>query len=352
MSGSDRPDWRDDIRVVRTYRYALGATLSVAIAMGIDWQLSYVAPVLTINLLGSGKPRPSVKLFVGIVGVLGLLGILGMLLSSALLPYPGVFLLVDGLVVYLLYYAAGRGASSTAIALLLIGATVIPVVGLQSIEVSSVVAEGLVWGAVVALGVVLLSHVLIPDPPLSSDAEAQAEAEATAVRPSARYAAEFARLNTLVVYPLVCFFFITGSTAVIVLVFAAFLSVRPDMASGVQAGKALLVGNAMGGLTAVIMYEMLVMMPQFPFFLLLTLLGGLYFGWRTFRGDPKGPLWTMAFQTAILVVASTTSMYGDADAKAFTRVVQIGTAVVYLVVAFRIVPLGRIKALSEPAHAT
>ena len=345
MSGSG---WRADPRAVRTFRYALGATLAMAMAMGIDWQLSYLAPVLTINLLGSGKPRPNAKQVAGIVGALALAGLVGIVLSVVLLPYPVVFLLVDGLAVYLLYFAAARGAPPMGVALLVIGVTVIPVVALQAIEVSVAVAQGLVWGAIVALCVVWLVHALIPDPPAATAAAAKEESRAAAI-PSRRAAAEWARMNTLVVYPLLCYFFFSGSTAVIVLVFVALLSVRTDAASGMRAGKALVVGNAMGGLAAVVMYELLVMVPQFPFLLLLTLLGGLYFGGRTFSGRGKGPLWTMAFQTAILVVASTTSLYGSADAKAVTRVVQIGIAVGYLVVAFQLV--GHLQRLRAPARA-
>ncbi|MGD8867821.1 MAG: DUF2955 domain-containing protein [Gemmatimonadales bacterium] len=35
-----------DSRTVRIFRYALGSTVAMALAMGFDWQLSFLTPVL------------------------------------------------------------------------------------------------------------------------------------------------------------------------------------------------------------------------------------------------------------------------------------------------------------------
>jgi hypothetical protein len=319
----------------------------MALAMGIDWQLAYLTPVLAINLLGTGRPRPSAKFMVGVPLALGVVGLFGVVLSSALLSYPVVFLLVDGLIVYLLYYAVALGRPPMLVALVLIGATVIPVVGLMSSALAVAVAKGLVMGAGGALIVVWVAHTLFPDPP---EGEREAAGEGSGPSPvlGREEAATWAGVTTLVIFPLVCFFFLTGSTAVIVLVFVAMLSVRLDTQSGVRAGKALIVGNLLGGLVSILMYELLVIVPQYGFMLILTLLGGLIFGGRTFSGAKTGPLWTMAFQTAILIVASTTSIFGEADAKAVTRVVQISAAVGYIVLAFSVIPhLMRRKAVAN-----
>ena len=344
---SVRGGWRNDPRAVRTFRYALGATLAMALSMGIDWQLAYLTPVLTINLLGSGGPRPSLKFLATVPVVIGLVALAGVVISASLLSYPVVFLIIDGLAIYLLYYAAARGAPQLLVALVLIGLTVIPVVSLLSPGLAVAVAGGLFLGTVGAVFTVWVAHFLIRDPPGGGPAQAGGRASGSPEL-TPEEAATWAGVTTLVIYPAVCFFYLTGSTAVIVLVFIAMLSVRLDPASGARAGKALVIGNAMGGLLSIVMYELLVIMPQYGFMLLLTLLGALYFGGRTFSGARTGPLWTMAFQTAILIVASTTSLYGDANAKAFTRVLQIGVAVGYVTLAFTVIPhLMRRKALSN-----
>ena len=50
-----------DLRTVRVLRYATGAALAMAVAMGIDWQLSYLLPVLSLSFLASPDPCPTLK---------------------------------------------------------------------------------------------------------------------------------------------------------------------------------------------------------------------------------------------------------------------------------------------------
>jgi hypothetical protein len=303
--------------------------------MGIDWRLAYLTPVLTCSLLGSPGPRPTAKMAVGFIGVVAVASAVGVGLSALLLPYPAAFLLIEGLVLFLLFYAGGRGAPALVIALLLISCTVIPVVALQSIVLALAAGQGLVWAAVGAMSVTWVAHVLVPQPPAISIPGA---AEKGRGGRSPTKALAVARLNTMVVYPVVYLYFVTGMTSVLVLVFICLLSMQPDVSSGVKAGKALIAGNVMGGLAAVVVYELLVMMPQFGFLLLLTLLGGLAFGGKLFSAAPTAPLFGMAYSTMLLIVGSSTSMFGDADSKAWTRVIQITVAVVYLVVAVHVVP--------------
>ena len=60
----------------------------------------------------------------------------------------------------------------------------------------------------------------------------------------------------------------------------------------------------------------------------------LLFGLGLFSESKWAPLFGMAFSTVLIIIGSTTSSFGDAGAKATTRVIQITLAVVYAVVAF------------------
>lgn len=348
--------WRTDIRVIRTLRYAIGSTLAVALALGIDWRLSYLTPVLALSFLGPPAPRPTAKIAVGFVGIVGVASGVGVAVSALLLPYPEVFLLLEGLMLFLLFYAGARGVQPLLVAMLLIALTVIPVMGLLAMKLAVAVAKGLVLGAIGAIFVVWLAHLLLPDPSsrgLASapgDSSKGSEAESKPPAPSRQEAAAVAGLNTLVVFPVVFLYFVLGLTSVLILVFIALLSMQPDFKAGVKAGKALIVGNLMGGLAAIVTYELLVMVPQFGFLLLLTLIAGLYFGGKLFSGAPAAPLFGMAFSTMLLVIGSTTSMYGEAGAKAWERVIQITIAVVYLVVAFGLIQ--RLRRETEASDAT
>ncbi len=324
--------WRADPRTVRIFRYAIGSTLAVAVAMGIDWQLSFLTPILALSFLGSPAPRPALRAIVTFIGVVAVAGLVGVLVSATLLTYPIVFLLVEGLLLFLLFY-------------------VIPVMALQSMVLAIALAKGLVMGAAGALAIVWLAHVLIPDPPSGEvRAPAAAAGGAKPAPPSPQQCVTRAWLNTAVVFPVVAFYLFTGLTSVLILVMIALLSMQPDVSKGYKAGIALITGNLMGGIAAIVTYELLVMVPEYAYLILLTLLASLFFGGRLFSGTPKAPLFGMAFSTLLLVVLSTTSSFGEADAKAWTRVVQITIAVIYLVVAFGTIRVLRRK--PETTHAT
>ena len=84
------------------------------------------------------------------------------------------------------------------------------------------------------------------------------------------------------------------------------------------------------------LYQLLVIMPSFAFLLLLTLLAGLLFGARAFSDRPTAKLFSMAYTTLLLVIASVTAGgSGDdgAGSKVYTRVTQIIVAVVWVVLA-------------------
>jgi len=323
-----------DLRAVRTFRYAVGTTLAVALAMGVDWVLSYLTPMLALTFLAPPAQRPNPKMLVGFIGIVAVASMAGVAMSGAILMYPVAFLLVEGLILFLLFYRHARGAPPMLTMWLMIAVTVIPVVALQSMDLTLAVARGLVVGSAVAMAVVWLAYVLIPDP---ADAEPGAPSRASPKEkpapPSSDICMSRAAVNTIVVFPVVAMFLYLGLTSVLILVFVALLSMQPDIATGKRAGKALIVGNLMGGVAAIIVFELLVMVPELLFLLLLTLIVGLWFGGRLFSETPTGPLFGQAFSTMLLVVLSATSAFGEADAKAWTRVLQITVAVVYLVAA-------------------
>jgi len=323
--------WTDPA-TIRTFRYAFGSTLALALALGIDWQLSYLAPVLALSFLGSPAPRPDLKTVVGFLGIVTVASLLGVAFSALVLPYPMAAMLLVWLALFLLFYWNLRGGHPLLITMLLLSVTVIPVVGLMSMRLALAVAQGLVVAAAVALFVVFIAHTAIPDRP--GPGEQAASAGSKPAPSSPHEAAARATLNTVGLFPLVAAFFFFQLSSVLILVFAILLSMQPDMSKGFAAGKALVIGNVMGGLAAIAMYELLVMVPQFGFLILLTLFAGLWFGRRLFGGGRAAPLFGMAFSTLILVIGSTTSSYGDAGAKAWTRVLQITLAVLYLVLAF------------------
>jgi hypothetical protein len=120
----------------------------------------------------------------------------------------------------------------------------------------------------------------------------------------------------------------------ITLIFVAMLSIQPGFAQNFKAGVGLILGNVLGGAAAIVGFNLLTVVPTLGYLLLISLFGGLWFGRRLIRGGARAPLFGMGYSTMLLLLGSTTSGEGDAGSAAYSRVLQIMVAVVYVVFAF------------------
>jgi hypothetical protein len=324
-----------NIRAVRILRYAFGSTFAMAVAMGFDWQLSFLTPVLAVSFLGSPSPRPAIKGLAAFALIVAVACAAGLGVGLLLVPFPIIYLLVLGLLLFHLFYAHTKGAPALLITWMLIALLLIPILASLSSVLAVAIAARIVFGSVIALVIVWLAHIAMPDPPQAVAAVATAAAEEKApVEPNIYRAL----LSTAVVFPVAALFFAFQSTSsLIILIFIALLTLQPSLAAGYKAGLALILGNLAGGIASMIFYDLLVVAPHFGFMVLLTLLSALVFAAGLFSRSRWAPLFGMAFSTLLLIIGSTTSSYGDADDKASTRVIQITLAVIYAVVAHNLI---------------
>ncbi|UCH84680.1 MAG: FUSC family protein, partial [Candidatus Latescibacterota bacterium] len=182
---------------------------------------------------------------------------------------------------------------------------------------------------------VWLAYGIFPDPVGLS---AQNTAPASAQTPNEAERVRDSLLSTVVVLPvMVLFYCFEFVSSLLVLIFIALLSMQPSFAKNFKAGFALIIGNVIGGVAAIVFYNLLVIVPEFVFLIVLTLLAGLVFGTRVFSGKKTAPLYGMAFSTVLLVIGSVTSSTDDAGSKVYTRIAQIMLAVAYVVAAFGII---------------
>lgn len=320
-----------DARSVAILRFALGSTAAVALAFGFAWPIGFLTPVLVAKLLGTPGFRPSLAVGVGMLGGIAIGLGLGLAIALPLNAYPLVQLLVVGLALFRIFFASAAGAPGFPVTMMLIGVTVLPLVEMESRALAVDFVGGFLTLGFAAMALVGLAHGLLPDPPgVAAPEPAAAAARDPALR--VRQAA----LSTAVVLPLLLFVFslkLTG--ALLVLAFVAILAQQPGLREGLRSGVALLVGNALGGLAAIVGYELLVIVPSYGFLLVLMLLAALLFGTRVLGGDPRAPLWAMAFSTfLILLGGSTAPTGGEADVSFYTRIFQIFLAALYIVGAF------------------
>jgi len=320
-----------DARFVAVLRFALGVTAAVALAFGFAWPMGFLTPVLVAKLLGTPGFRPAVAIVLGMLGGIAIGLGLGLAIALPLNAYPLVQLLVVTLALFRIFHASAGGAPGFPVTMMLIGVTALPLLVMESPALAVDFAGGFLMLGAAAMTIVGLAHALLPDPPVGA-----APAAPVAVDRDPAMRARQAAISTAVVLPLLLLMFslkLTGS--VLVLAFVAILAQQPGLREGVKSGLALLVGNALGGVAAIIGYELLVIAPSYGFLLALTMLVALRAGARLFGGDPRAPLWGMAFSTfLILIGGSTAPTGGEADTSFYGRMFQIFLAATYIVGAF------------------
>ena len=326
------PDVRSARRQAQVFRFASGLTLSCALAFGIGWPLSYLTPVLAAKFLTVPRAIPPKMA----VGVLALLGACLLFATQVLLPtldYPAVHLLLTALFIFWLFYWKARGGQPVVVVLLLMSILAIPLVGTVDPELAGAVAIGIYFCGIVSIGVVYVVSALIPDPE-GIPPESSAAPEVAADRDS-RLQTRLALRSTIVLFPLAAalqLFSLTSAT--VALVMALVLSLEPEYGKHLAAGKGLIMAHAAGGLVSVALYQLLIFVPTFTFFILLVLLSGLWIGDRIFSESVLGKLLGTGVTTVFIVLGPSLTGSSEAGESLALRLLLIAGSVLYVVFAF------------------
>jgi uncharacterized membrane protein YccC len=313
----------------RQLRFSFGMAMSIALALGLDWELSFLTPVLTVSLLANPGPPPTFKAGLALVLGIGLTFAVGLLFSSVTVRYPLLGALLLGLALFRLFYWNNSGqASPFLVVLLLIAMTLLPLMSQTSQVLAIALTEGFLISGTVAVLTTWLAFGLIPDP---EDAVYVAkDNNLLAMSESARLVSALA--STIVVLPLALLFMAMNWVSyALVLVFVAILAQQPDIATGVKSGLALVIGNTLGGVLAIAIYGLLIAWPEYLFFVLLMLLASLLFSAKIFSEDKYAKLYSMAYSTIVLLICSVTSSSGgEVDDKFLARILQLLMVTIYL----------------------
>ena len=321
------------------FRLAIGVTMASVCALLYDWELAFIAPVLVVNLLYGSQQPPGKKAALGLLLVMAICLFVGLMLSALIFSYPLPSLPLLVIALFYPYYLASLGRLPPfAMVMLLIGFTLIPLMSQESMLVATNVAKGLTFSALMALAFCYLSYVLFPP-----------AAKPTADKPKPNtgldhhIAARRGWLSTLIVLPPVVLAILFGWVSdALVIAFIAILSADPQLQNGVKAGAGLLIGNALGGILAMLLFQFIQLAPNIVFYAVLM---GLFCLWMSDRIDravqresPRAALYKMAFTTVLILIGPVLSNSGgEVDAKFYTRLGQIAIAALYIVGAFSLV---------------
>ena len=304
----------------------------------MNWSLSFVTPVLLSMLLA--LPLPGVSIKQGLTFVLAL--VIPIWLTTWFLlpvltyqPLVGMLLLISGC--FWCFYYSASGGSPILGAFLTMGLAIVAAIGSDSIDAVIAVDKALTVNAIIAIFFLWLAYVLIPEKPVEAVAKPKPKVEPT----SREEAIRSAWRSTAIVLPVVVFFlFYAGSSSyLVVMIKVASMGQQAENDTTKAVGKSLLMSTLIGGIGAVIIWNLMSIWPSLIFLTLLVILGGLIMGRKIFEGQgmkPGADVWSYALLTMLVIVvpAVQDSAFGDAaGVKFFDRIAMMTWATVYGVAA-------------------
>jgi hypothetical protein len=321
-------------------RLAFGTALSLWISQAIGWDLSFLAPVVTMFLLAMPLSRPKPKLFVVIVLAL-VLSIYGSFIFLPLLLHQRhAGMLLMSLALFHSFYFTSRGGSDAVGTLATVGIALTVAVGTVNVDALLGLASGLSVGAAAGAIVAMLSHLLIPDHLQGGPVKASDPSE-EGVKINLADARHKALRSLAIVLPILIWFVLSSASAANapVMIKVAAMGQEVTRSSTRDAANSLIVSTIAGGVAATIAWQFLSMWPSLTMYVLLITLAGLFFGRRIFEGrglHADAATWNYAFLTMIVVLAPAvldSNSGSDAGAAFYSRLMMFGWATIYAVVA-------------------
>ena len=310
-------------------RYVLGTCLILTVTTLMGYPLSYLTSILALSFMAPGTKPLSFKKGFGFIIILTILTGFSYYFSELFIDYPLVFMPMLCLGILWIYYSQKLPMLIKLFALM--SALLIPLLALEAKAVSAFVALSLVFNTLMAISLTQLMFVIFP---WDKEDVFFEKTKGPATKNDERAQFSYAINIMIVLVPLLLLFFIFKlSGGILILIFAAILSMSPAL-SNAKTGIVMIVANIFGGLCAIVAYKLLVIVPLFSFMVLLTLIVGLIFANNLFSAKKTAPIFGTGFSTFLLILGSVTSSDDAAGEAVWSRVVQISFAVIYVVVAF------------------
>jgi hypothetical protein len=336
-----------EIAHIRILRLAAGTALSLWVSQAIGWDLSFIAPVMTLFILA--LPLPALKLKQGVMFLVAMTLSMyaGLFLLPWLLDYPLAGLLLLMLALYWSFYFTAKGGSPVLGTFITVGIALSTAVGSVSIDATLMLMRGLIINAVIGIVFVWIAHALLPDS-VAGGFPAPGRPQGGA-KPELAEARWSAFRSLVIVFPIAFWFMLSGASTsyVPVMIKVASMGQQATNEGARLAGRSLIMSTIIGGAGAIIGWNILSVVPTLVIYALLVALAGLIFGPRIFQGrsmHAEAGTWSYAYLTMVVILAPAvmdTASGSSADVAFWSRLVMFalatlyGVAAVYVVDAFR-----------------
>lgn len=311
-------------------RCLFGVSLSLILTTSINLFTPHITPILTLMFLGKEGERPTIKKSILILIAFGLLGIIGNSIGKYLIDMPLVVLPILGLIIFWSYRLNKIPAAVRLLFLML--AVLLTFVNVQGNFLGTFVVKLLLLHLAIALAVIQFSFLLFP-----VSTPIQTEKQKKPLEKPKLNLDKLALNGMLVMLPVVAIFLIYNLNILpITLVFIVILGFDPFMYRS-NKGKVMLIGNVLGGALGLLAYNILVIAPNYLIYILLIISIGGYFVQKIFSGQQTAAIYDLAFKTFFVVMGSVSVSDTSAASTISDRLLQLGLAILYLIVAFKTV---------------
>ena len=311
-------------------RLAFGVTGCFAIVEALDWDATFLAPLLAANMLVKTPRPPSLAQGLVVVILFASSTAAVLVLSMFVISNPQVLIMALIQLFFLSFYAHRLGAPDLATLLPQISAVSLPIVAVLSPDGAGAFARTLVAAGFVALLTVWVAHAAFPAP--AAVAGAATPAAATSLdEPVA--AARYALLDTLVLMPLLIWFILNATeAAIVVLIVVVTLLRQTDRQQGKSAALGLILGNLIAGVAAGIAYNVILLGNTLPFFVTVCLAATLMFAGRIATAGNRAPVYVVALGTFVLLLGLSLSPLPGSTGEAFvSRILNVIFASAYAI---------------------
>ncbi len=308
-------------------RLAFGVTGCFAIVEALDWDATFLAPMLAANMLVKTPRPPSLTQGFVVVLLFALSTGTALVLSTLVISNPEVMILALMLLLYLSFYAHRLGAPDLATLLPQVSALSLPIVAVLSPDGAGAFARTLVAAGFVALLAVWAAHAAFPAP--ATMVVAVSPAAVSSAGPVA--AARHALLDTAILIPLLTWYILHATeAAIVVLIVVVTLLRQTDRQQGKGAALGLILGNFLAGMAAGIAYNVILLGGTLLFFVTACLTATLLFAGRVATAGDRAPVYVVALGTFVLLLGLSLSPLPGSTGEAFvSRILNVILASAY-----------------------
>lgn len=309
---------------VRALRLSLAVTTAIAVSYGVAWPLSYMVPLFTAMFLSMPIPWIGWPTALKIVKRLCIGLLIGLVISEFFLRMPLVCVPLYGLFFFWVFYNDATAPPLSTI-FMTIGATMVPIIGLQATVASHYVAMYILFDLIAGFFFTWFFHLLIPNRMAKVDPNApKPQRPAPKPIPPREERARLALVSTLVSTTAVLLFFSLNLVQYsLAMIYICMMAGAPSTNASVMVMTNNSKSCLIGGGAIIVAYNLLVAVPSYWFLLPLALAFSLFFAQKINSGKPNAAIWSSGFTTFLVLLGSSTGGDSSASSNFYLRIAQV-----------------------------